>query len=65
MPVATLGRVKRLMNEAFTATLHQQLAAEQQEIAVSADSMEGREGLAAFLEKRQPDFMNRNKETQP
>jgi 2-(1,2-epoxy-1,2-dihydrophenyl)acetyl-CoA isomerase len=57
MPTATLGRVKRLMNQAFYTSLEEQLESERQEIAASANSAEGREGISAFLEKRQPDFM--------
>jgi 2-(1,2-epoxy-1,2-dihydrophenyl)acetyl-CoA isomerase len=58
MPVGALGRVKRLMNEAFSASLAEQLERESVEIAASANSGEGREGIAAFLEKRRPDFLN-------
>lgn len=57
MPIQTLGRVKRLMNESFYSTLTEQLAAERQAIAVSANSPEGREGLAAFIQKRRPVFI--------
>ncbi|MFN8457124.1 MAG: enoyl-CoA hydratase-related protein [Anaerolineae bacterium] len=56
-PVGALGRVKRLLNGAFEASLAEQLEREWQEIAASANSAEGREGITAFLEKRQPDFM--------
>ena len=56
MPVDTLGRVKRLMNRTFDASLEEQLECERQEVAASANSPEGREGLSAFLNKRQPDF---------
>jgi 2-(1,2-epoxy-1,2-dihydrophenyl)acetyl-CoA isomerase len=57
MPVETLGRVKQLMNASFDTSLEQQLENERQAIAVSANSGEGREGITAFLEKRQPDFI--------
>ncbi|WNZ27705.1 enoyl-CoA hydratase/isomerase family protein [Leptolyngbya sp. NK1-12] len=56
MPIEALGRVKRLMNEAYHNTLTEQLLAERQQIAMSANSPEGREGLAAFLQKRQPNY---------
>jgi 2-(1,2-epoxy-1,2-dihydrophenyl)acetyl-CoA isomerase len=56
MPVGVLGRVKRLINQAFTATLMEQLGYEQAELNASANSPEGREGLAAFLEKRTANF---------
>jgi enoyl-CoA hydratase/carnithine racemase len=57
MPTSILGRVKRLMNDTFGSTLEKQLESERKEIAASADSLEGREGIYAFLEKRQPDFV--------
>lgn len=56
MPIETLGRMKQLMNESFYHTLNEQLASERQAIAISANSTEGREGLAAFLQKRHPVF---------
>lgn len=54
MPIGTLGQVKRLMNESFYSTLSEQLAAERQAITMTANSPEGREGISAFLAKRQP-----------
>jgi len=57
MPIHALGRVKQLMNEAFYSTLSEQLAAERQAMDISANSPEVREGLSAFLQKRQPVFM--------
>ncbi|MEQ9441520.1 MAG: enoyl-CoA hydratase-related protein [Cyclobacteriaceae bacterium] len=57
-PVNTLGQVKQLMNESFGRNLSEQLAAEQQTIVKSANHPEGREGLAAFLQKRQPEYIN-------
>ncbi len=55
-PVGALGRVKRLLNGAFETSLAEQLERERQEIAASANSAEGRAGIAAFLAKRQPDY---------
>jgi 2-(1,2-epoxy-1,2-dihydrophenyl)acetyl-CoA isomerase len=57
MPGAALGQVKRLMNDSFYSTLTEQLAAERQAIAITANSPEGREGVAAFLQKRQPNYV--------
>ncbi|MBD3886799.1 enoyl-CoA hydratase/isomerase family protein [Phormidium tenue FACHB-886] len=57
MPVETLGRVKQLINQSFYSTLSEQLAAERQAIVISANSVEGREGLAAFVQKRRPIFV--------
>lgn len=56
MPIGTIGRVKQLMDQAFDQPLTRQLDAERQAIAVSANSAEGREGVAAFVNKRQPLF---------
>ena len=52
-----LGRTKQLINGAFYHTLEEHLYLERQAIAASSNTVEGREGLAAFLEKRQPDFL--------
>lgn len=54
--VQTLGRVKRLMNKSFDRSLEEQLAAEQESIVQSANHAEGREGLAAFVEKRKAEY---------
>lgn len=56
MPINTLGQTKRLLNESFYSTLTEQLAAERQNIAQAANSSEGREGIAAFMQKRQPQY---------
>lgn len=48
--------VKRLLRQSLTTSLDDQLAAEADAIAAAADSPDGREGVAAFLEKRRPDF---------
>lgn len=57
MPIGTLGRVKRLMNDSYWHTFEEQLQDERMQLAVSANAAEGREGIAAFLEKRQPNFV--------
>lgn len=56
-PTEVLGRVKGLINQAFDRPLEAQLEDERRQIAAAADSPEGREGLAAFVEKRAPDFV--------
>lgn len=56
MPIETLGRVKRLMNDSFDSTLSEQMAAEQHAISQAANSSEGREGVLAFLQKRSPQY---------
>lgn len=57
MPVGVLGRVKQLMNQSCYNTLNQQLHLEQQAIAISANSSEGREGISAFIQKRRPAYI--------
>ena len=58
-PVRTMGKTKRLLNGSFERGLEAQLEAERHGISDSADSPEGREGVAAFLEKREPRFASR------
>jgi len=55
-PTETFSRVKRLLVESFDTPLERQLEKERQHLAESADSAVGREGLAAFVEKRSPRF---------
>ncbi len=57
MPIGTIGQVKRLMDQAFDQPLTQQLDAEREAIVISANSAEGREGMAAFIDKRKPKFV--------
>jgi 2-(1,2-epoxy-1,2-dihydrophenyl)acetyl-CoA isomerase len=55
-PTAAYGAVKRLMGSSSTATFADQLEAEGSSIAQLADSPTGREGVAAFTEKRRPQY---------
>lgn len=52
----SLGAVKRLCDEAAGNDLHAHLALEQQTLVQRAGSAESREGIRAFIEKRQPRF---------
>jgi 2-(1,2-epoxy-1,2-dihydrophenyl)acetyl-CoA isomerase len=56
MPTGALGRAKRLFNTAFDNTLKEQLDLEQDELAAAGNSDEGKEGMAAFFEKRKPKY---------
>lgn len=51
-----LGSSRRLLHASWTSDFASQLDAELAGIASSAASTEGREGIAAFLDRRQPDF---------
>jgi len=54
--VGAIAEVKALFNRSFDTPLERQLEDERQALVRCADSAEGREGLAAFVEKRPPDF---------
>ena len=58
-PTRAYGAVKRLLRASATATLEAQLAEESATIAALASAPDGREGVAAFLAKREPVFKGR------
>ncbi len=51
-----LGAAKRLLRSSWTETLETQMENETQSIAEMARTSDAREGIAAFLEKRQAEF---------
>jgi 2-(1,2-epoxy-1,2-dihydrophenyl)acetyl-CoA isomerase len=51
-----LGAAKRLMRTAFEQPLDMQLTHEVEALCAALDGDEGREGLAAFAQRRTPDF---------
>jgi 2-(1,2-epoxy-1,2-dihydrophenyl)acetyl-CoA isomerase len=55
-PVRAMVRTRSLVRRAAIRTLDQQLDDEARLIAESAADPEGREGVRAYLEKREPDF---------
>lgn len=55
-PTQAFGRLKKLVREGASRSFRDHLDAEARTIGVSADSPEGREGVAAFLDKRSPKF---------
>ena len=59
LPTRGVGMTKRLFDHAETATLDEQLEREAQLQAVAAGTDDFREGVAAFLEKREPRFTGR------
>lgn len=58
-PTAGIGRIKRLINASYSNSLDHQLALEHELQLESGRSEDFREGVAAFFEKRSPDFHGR------
>lgn len=52
----SIGLSKNLLNDAFNNTLEYHLELERQGLGACGDHPDGREGLAAFAEKRKPKF---------
>jgi 2-(1,2-epoxy-1,2-dihydrophenyl)acetyl-CoA isomerase len=59
MPPRALGMTKRLLDRAVGATLEEQLEREAQLQLAATKTADFREGVAAFLEKREPEFTGR------
>jgi 2-(1,2-epoxy-1,2-dihydrophenyl)acetyl-CoA isomerase len=59
LPTRGVGMTKRLIDGALTATLEEQLEREAQLQAAATQTEDFREGVAAFLEKRPPQFRGR------
>ncbi len=55
-PTVAFGGVKRLLCESFAGGLESRMEAEGRGIAAVAGTTDGREGIAAFLERRRPTF---------
>ena len=59
LPTLAIGMTKRLFDHAGTATLEEQLEYEAQLQAAATQTDDFREGVAAFLEKREARFSGR------
>lgn len=59
MPTKALGFIKELFNQSMTNTLDEQLALESKLQIKAAQSEDYAEGVAAFIEKRKPNFKGR------
>ena len=55
-PTNAFGSVKTLLLSSYTESLESQMALESASIAKNSISQDGKEGIAAFMEKRRPDF---------
>lgn len=55
-PTRGLAAIKALLNESFSTPLHQQLENEKYAMRSLGSSHDYQEGVAAFLEKRKPEF---------
>ncbi|WP_299519655.1 enoyl-CoA hydratase-related protein [Winogradskyella sp.] len=56
MPTKALGMIKELFNKSMTNTLEEQLDMESKYQIEAAQSEDYKEGVAAFIEKRKPNF---------
>ena len=58
-PTRSFGETKRLILSGTTESLESQMEKESRAIAAMAGSADGREGVAAFIAKRKPDFQGK------
>lgn len=56
MPTKGLATIKKLLNESYSNPLHQQLELEKAAMRTLGQSHDYKEGVAAFMEKRAPQF---------
>ena len=58
-PTLAYGKTKRLIHNSLNSTLETQMELETRGIADMVRTEDGREGIDAFLKKRQPEFKGR------
>jgi len=58
-PTRSFGETKRLILSGTTESLESQMEKESRAMAAMAGSVDGREGVAAFIAKRKPDFQGK------
>jgi 2-(1,2-epoxy-1,2-dihydrophenyl)acetyl-CoA isomerase len=58
-PTKSFGAVKRLLSTTYSNGLESQMELESREIAEAAGRADAKEGIAAFLKKRRPEFVGR------
>ena len=56
LPTRAIGMTKRLIDHAVNATLEQQIEREAELQTAATQTDDFKEGVAAFLEKRKPEF---------
>ncbi|WP_213979449.1 enoyl-CoA hydratase-related protein [Sphingomonas sp. dw_22] len=59
MPTVALGLIRKQVKAALSGTLEETLALEAEHQSIAARSEDFREGVAAFLQKRKPEFKGR------
>ena len=55
-PTKGLASIKKLLNESFSTPMHQQMEHEKDAMRALGQSHDYQEGVAAFMEKRKPEF---------